>query len=311
MDTDGSPNVGTVLALRDKLKTIFELTESCVTTRALLGYFEWSSASTKSEKDQVVNKLREQTHFRCSVCAISADGNPHDERDEDVLTFTNIQNQLFCDFVKSDSGDSPNEIIVHCPMTAVSKPAELPTGCDYACLVQLCCKTVNVPFSSRDNICLLRVDRDGWSVNVVDTRVQKGCVTDGEKLEMETEELEVEICALRHKDRIDVRRFGLEAVGPKYRIGVLRATDPLNPRLHERVRRLSATFTGFRKLSEDRNCYYRAVIFGLLEQVIESGNRGALIHIMRCFERVVFADPREKESHERLLNTLSRAHGQC
>lgn len=80
-------------------------------------------------------------------------------------------------------------------------------------------------------------------------------------------------------------------VGEKFRLMHLAPEQrEFNPSLYDKVQDLTDQYVGYRKIRGDGNCYYRAVAFGLLEQLIITGHRDGFQYVHDCFKNLQFAD---------------------
>jgi hypothetical protein len=102
-----------------------------------------------------------------------------------------------------------------------------------------------------------RVNASGWSVEVA---------AEGEKSESC-----ISIADLEMNDTISFRRVIAGHIGP--RILLAHSADKFNEALVTKFATLAETYLGFRKIQGDGNCYYRAVIVGLLEHIMRTGER--------------------------------------
>jgi hypothetical protein len=94
---------------------------------------------------------------------------------------------------------------------------------------------------------------------------------------------------VRDGDVIEVRRELGAAVGSKYRLSFLAAFDQHSALVGARVEELVETYPGYRRIRGDGNCYYRAMVFGLLEQVIQRGDLQDFRHLYDVFNGVDIA----------------------
>lgn len=98
-------------------------------------------------------------------------------------------------------------------------------------------------------------------------------------------ELSEECCYLtdlKNNDIICVR-FIIENIGPTLRLSVLAARDEFNQSIKEKVHHLSDVYDSWRRIRGDGNCYYRSVIFGLLEQVVRSKSKDGFKQLATAF----------------------------
>jgi hypothetical protein len=70
---------------------------------------------------------------------------------------------------------------------------------------------------------------------------------------------------------------------------------------------LARDYTGFRRIRGDGNCYYRAVIYGLIEFIVRTGRRKMFTPIIECFKRVTYKSDDKRWKHERMVRHLEDA----
>jgi hypothetical protein len=70
-----------------------------------------------------------------------------------------------------------------------------------------------------------------------------------------------------------------------------------------------SSYIGYKAIRGDGNCYYRAIIYGLLEQIITRSERHQIKKILGSFKKIIFSDFEENQHHERLVQVLSQAVG--
>jgi ubiquitin thioesterase protein OTUB1 len=96
---------------------------------------------------------------------------------------------------------------------------------------------------------------------------------------------------------------------PRQRLDVIAADNMYNASIQAKVKDLEAQYDGWRGIRGDGNCFYRAVIFGLLEQLVQTGNRPAFDELRRKFEE---ADTHhfsyeDRRDHQEMLMKLRDA----
>lgn len=107
------------------------------------------------------------------------------------------------------------------------------------------------------DLILHRVDASGWSVEVA---------AEGEKSPSCISLADLEI-----NDTISFRRVIAGHIGP--RMVLVNSIDKFNEAMVAKFATLAETYVGLRKIRGDGNCYYRAVIVGLLEHIMRTGER--------------------------------------
>lgn len=69
---------------------------------------------------------------------------------------------------------------------------------------------------------------------------------------------------------------------------------------------LSEVYSGFRRIKGDGNCYYRAVMFSYMEQLIALTNRDLQRQLIDQFSNKLWET---KGDHTHLIQYLSKMHG--
>ena len=86
--------------------------------------------------------------------------------------------------------------------------------------------------------------------------------------------------------------------------------DRFDYSLGDKIATLSNSYPGYLEIAGDGNCYYRAIIFGLIEQIIsDPSKRKLLLRIRDLFGKLLF-DGLEFEQHAALLEALEDAAGE-
>ena len=188
-------------------------------------------------------------------------------------------------------------VIMLCPeTTATSKAALLKSQSGYVEIVSQICSKHSFDIDPGEAV-LARVDKHGWSLKVSSS-------------DKTSSECSISICDLEEKDRIELRRL-TSCVRGRFRLRVIAATDRFNSSLQDKIASLSETYAGYQEIRGDGNCYYRAIIFGLIEQIIsDPSKRKLLLKIRDRFEQLVFRAGPELVHHEALLQKLKQAAGE-
>lgn len=71
-----------------------------------------------------------------------------------------------------------------------------------------------------------------------------------------------------------------------------------------KVRLLAGSYSHWRPVRGDGNCYYRAVAYGAIEALLAEGGGPRLGRVVGAFERLWYQAPAEQRGHERLLRQL-------
>jgi len=140
-----------------------------------------------------------------------------------------------------------------------------------------------------------RVDSEGWSTEIID---------------QESSLCSINIDDLRDNDIVELRSL-TGNVGPKTLPEVIAATEKHNRSLQEKINTLSRDYCGVRIIRGDGNCYYRSIIFGILEQVVAMGvlERKQILELVRDRLAKVRYDRNswEYDSHNNLITILNEA----
>jgi hypothetical protein len=182
-----------------------------------------------------------------------------------------------------------------CPELGISTPTTLLAGSDFHDVMSKISVATNFNGPVQAKV-LVWVDRQsGWSRDLTED-----CLATCDKC--------LSLFDLRDGDVIEVRRELAAAVGSKYRLSALAAIDQYNALIQTRVKELANLYLGYRRIRGDGNCYYRSVAFGLIEQVIQRGDRRDLQHLHEVFKAVYFAPNSEEYiPHAHLLLLLEKA----
>jgi hypothetical protein len=119
----------------------------------------------------------------------------------------------------------------------------------------------------------------------------------------------IDIADLNDFDCIEVRHIANCSVGGKFRLSSIASQNKFNSSMRSKINTLSNHYYGYRKIRGDGNCYYRAIIFGLLEQLIEHGNPIGFSKIHSLLTKVTYKEVMHNRAHENLLFALLRASG--
>jgi ubiquitin thioesterase protein OTUB1 len=165
----------------------------------------------------------------------------------------------------------------------------LTTGCTYNDLVALVHESFEL--HAAFECVLIRLDYRGWGIEIVGENNGDG----------------IPISKLKHGDCIEVREFGIAAISAKLLLENIALQEKCNESLRNKVYDLSNSYEGFRKIRGDGNCYYRAIIFGILEAIIISQDREAFGYLRNILKKVVYAEKDLSYVHSDLLHTLAEA----
>jgi ubiquitin thioesterase protein OTUB1 len=117
--------------------------------------------------------------------------------------------------------------------------------------------------ADEDDLCLYMVYNDefGWRKEISSSAFSE-----------DDDNYAVALSSLDHGVVVEIRTRK-DSVGPRMELNLLASDFRHNKSMVEKVAQLGVGYMGYRKVRGDGNCYYRAVIFGLLENIIESGSR--------------------------------------
>lgn len=168
-------------------------------------------------------------------------------------------------------------------------------GYSYHDLVAALTAQLEIPYPQSD-ISFTVIEADGWSLELSQSDYADSDDT-------------ISVCSLQDGDIIEARHL-LGAVGGKYRLTAIAGADRYNASLVSKAAVLSQSYRGYRKIRGDGDCYYRTVLFGLIEQLIFKKEQASLLHVHSCFSGVHFAerDPAE-DVHRLFLSKLRAAAG--
>eukprot|EP01041_Mallomonas_annulata_P004708 gene4708-9330_t len=142
-------------------------------------------------------------------------------------------------------------------------------GFDYYNILKLICLRLNI---LEDDVILYRKDTQGWMTEIskVDDNAMKSFIS---------------IVDLRTNDLICVRP-GLSSVGPRQTLLTLSDNFKFNVSMQSKVKSLEEAYCGWRSIRGDGNCYYRTVIFSLLEQIIELQIHSKFMVLYNKFQKI-------------------------
>lgn len=92
-----------------------------------------------------------------------------------------------------------------------------------------------------------------------------------------------------------LRKQRLANIGGRFYMEHLSDTEKFNNNVVEKVTKLVDSYIGYRQIRGDGNCYYRAVIFGLIENLVETSRHGVfeqLASLLRGVDAIDQGDDR-------------------
>lgn len=96
----------------------------------------------------------------------------------------------------------------------------------------------------------------------------------------------------------------LPNIGERMSMRVLEDECRFNPGKVQKVRHLAQSYTHWRPIRGDGNCYYRTVVFGALETFLAAGSHIRLNRVISTFQQVRYEMPAEQGAHEEMLRRL-------
>jgi len=151
------------------------------------------------------------------------------------------------------------------------------------------------------DLVIYRVDANGWEVELCDLRADESsasAMSGGVSIM-------ISISDLNNGDYLILRMRTHHIIGARSHLEIL---GVLEPKFFDALQSICTAYAGFRKIGGDGNCYYRAVAFGLLEQLVLDGAHENFILIRNILASVSYAvDSEDAEYHTELLQLLSEA----
>jgi hypothetical protein len=120
----------------------------------------------------------------------------------------------------------------------------------------------------------------------------------------------MDIIGLKVGDLLEVRRL-IANVGGRFLLSTLMNEDKYNKLFCKHIKSLETNYVGFQRIRGDGNCYYRAVIYGLLEVIVQSKQWEKIEHLKKVFENLTFEDNEFNLQHQKMLKQLTLAKGSC
>jgi hypothetical protein len=111
-----------------------------------------------------------------------------------------------------------------------------------------------------EDLVLFRLSSRGWCYEICRNPTESTIV-------------EVNLADIHEGDVIELRKHRIGSISGKFSMLTISAIDRFNESLQHKVQSLTKLYSGYRKIRGDGNCYYRSVIYGLIEQLIRTDNR--------------------------------------
>jgi hypothetical protein len=184
-------------------------------------------------------------------------------------------------------------INVRYPEKCVNSTLALQKGCTYMDVLTTVMADVAANVSSP---VMYIVDQNGWCREISrEGRYSNSC--------------ECSLFDLHDGATIEIRELATASVGGRFRLALIADADRNNDSLFHKVRNLTKSYAGYKKIRGDGNCYYRAVVYGALEQIIKERNRQAFRFMYETFKSVLFSNREHNTDHNELLAALAAASG--
>jgi hypothetical protein len=185
------------------------------------------------------------------------------------------------------------KITVRFPEKGVTSTLSLQRGCTYIDVLTtvMADVTCNVP-----SPVMYAVDSNGWCREISrEGKYSNSC--------------ECSLFDLSDGSIVEIRELATASVGGRFRMALIADADRNNDSLFYKVKSLCKTYAGYKKIRGDGNCYYRAVVYGALEQIIKERNRQAFRFMYETFKSVLFSNREHNTDHNELLAAFAAAAG--
>ena len=156
------------------------------------------------------------------------------------------------------------------------------------------------------DIVVYKLDSDGWEVELCDLRlvdINNGAKVVGEGSGHAGKQLLLQDMAsvgdLRSNDVLVIRMRSLHKIGARSQLQCLGVTEAS---FGKQLSKIVSTYGGFRRIGGDGNCYYRAIAYGALEQIVLKGSKKDFGRLADIFGTIM-----GEEAHTELLVTLRKA----
>lgn len=151
------------------------------------------------------------------------------------------------------------------------------------------------------DLVMYKVDANGWEVELCDLPADESSVT----AMPGGVSIMISISDLCNDDYLVLRMRTHHIIGARSHLEIL---GVLEPKFYDALQGICTQYSGFRKIGGDGNCYYRAVAFGLLEQLVLDGAYENFVVIRNILDTVTYAvGSTEAEYHAELMYLLSEA----
>ena len=296
-------------------------------TRVLLGYNYWLTEN----KEKAVEEFCEYDYWVCWVCRFRDPSYRNNSNDKCSEKFQFIHEQLFpygseneaSQILDSNERDlfarfgasiaSPSTknqenalkitdaltLNVYSPATCVVHKVHCLARWTLANIFNEILEVTGTTYNS--DLVIYKFDSNGWEVELCDLRADETSVvrTSGGVPIMAS------ISDLGEGDYLVVRMRTHHIIGARSHLEIL---GVLEPKFFDALQGICSAYAGFRKIGGDGNCYYRAIAFGLLEQLVLDKAYENFIVVRNILNTVKYeVGSIENESHDQLLQLLDAA----
>jgi ubiquitin thioesterase protein OTUB1 len=181
----------------------------------------------------------------------------------------------------------------------------LRAGLDYEGVIQEALSVCGIPYRETGELRFYYTSRDDWAYELNRAAL---LATDLRSAPSSSSKY-VTVADLKESSTIYIAALR-DNIGPRQRLQVIAADNQYNASIQLKIAELEGTYEGWRSIRGDGNCFYRAVIVGLLEQIVRSGNRAAFDRLRRKFEEVdtkQFTFATYEADHRDMLRRLQEA----
>ena len=127
--------------------------------------------------------------------------------------------------------------------------------------------------------------------------------------------LQINISNLADGDVLTIHKHQFGSIGQRSRLGLIAIQDSHSDKIRRAILSKLREYIGFRKIRGDGNCYYRSVIFGMLEQTLfaSTEERARILRIIiKIFRDVDYSDTVKQRAHSDMILRLTKAaEGTC
>lgn len=151
---------------------------------------------------------------------------------------------------------------------------------------------------SVDKVTIFYVDDNGWAIRVGKQQVKDKHTNDF---------LLIDILCFGKDHSTLFLGTTYDAIRPRTKLHYLYAGPDSSSSLIQKVNILMQSYSGFRSVLPDGNCYYRAIIFATLEQLVFNGNRKRFYELYTIMKKVNYPNTKLNTLHKSILDILIKA----